>query len=147
MVEVVLTAAFPVSAARAFAFITDPARWQAFFPGFIRLAQPERAPWGTRGDEVTVFARAAGARRALRMTLEERVPGQRVRFFMRQRGFPVVEHERIFLESESGACRVCFVARYQPRRGALAVVDRVLLAHLLSRSFRAVEVALRSVLV
>lgn len=142
MVEVMLTGAFRVSAARAFAFITDPIEWHLFFPGFTGFAGDPR--WSAPGDEVTVVARTVGVRRPLQMTLAERIPGERVRFSMRQRGFPEIEHERIFLEAGPSACRVCFVARYRPRAGALALADRLVLRQLLTRGFRSAASALRS---
>jgi hypothetical protein len=147
MVEILLTRAFPVSAADAFAFITDPGKWHLFFPGFVRLSQAGAVRWQARGDEVTVCARTAGVGRPLFLKLEEHVPSARVRFIMRQAGFPEVEHERVFLEAGPRACRVCFVARYQPRGGLLALADRSLLAQLLAHGFRAAAVALHACLV
>ena len=66
---------YHVPVERAFAFITNPANWSSFWPGYVRLQPGSR--WASSGDTARLVTRLLGrgtllpraTRRALNQTL------------------------------------------------------------------------------
>ena len=134
MIRVELAQDFPVSPETAFAYITDMANWQRFFPGFVRITNPTEARWAKPGDRVTVLARLFGRESELHMELQDFRPAEAVRFVLRQRGLPDMQHERLF-DATSAGCACRFVAAFEPRPGLARLLDRLLVKRALVRSF------------
>lgn len=134
MIRVELTQDFPVPPEAAFVYVTDMANWEHFFPGFVRVHNAAEARWSKPGDRLTVVARLLGRESELHMELQEFLPGERVRFMLRQRGLPDTHHERLFSATSTG-CRCRFVATYEPRTGLAGLLDRFVVKRVLLRSF------------
>jgi hypothetical protein len=125
VIRVDLTRTFPVPAGKAFAFITDTANWNAFFPNFIRLRDPLHAKWNAPGDMVTVVIRILGRAVDVNMTLEVIETGKRVVYRSRQSGLPDARHERRFTALPDGFEFGLGVA-FDPRNGLRGLYDRFL---------------------
>jgi hypothetical protein len=134
MIRIELTQDFPVSPETAFAYITEMAHWQHFFPGFVRITNPAEARWGKPGDRVTVLAQLFGRKSELHMELQDFRPAESVRFVLRQRGLPDMQHERLF-DATSAGCACRFVAAFEPRPGLAGLFDRFLVKRAVVRSF------------
>jgi hypothetical protein len=117
---------------RGFAFVTDPANWSTFWPGFVRL---EGAPrWTAAGDTATLITRLLGRDRELTMTLTAFEPNRLVAYDSVQPGLPDASHERHF-EAEGGGFVYRLVVEYEPRGGIAGSFDRVFLPRAIRRVF------------
>jgi uncharacterized protein YndB with AHSA1/START domain len=114
---------FPVPVGQAFAFVTDPNHWGAFFPNFVRLHDAAHAKWRTPGDKVTVSIRILGRTVEVNMTLEEIEKERRVAYVSRQQGLPEARHERNFRAVPEGFEFELIVA-FEPRGGLTGLYDR-----------------------
>ncbi len=136
---------FDVPVERGFAFVTDTANWQLFWPGYVRLEDGSR--WGATGDTARLVTRLVGRKRELELTLESIEANRLVTYSSRQAGLPDAHHERHF-DAEGDGFRYRLVVEYEPRRGPSGLVDRVILPHLvrraLARTIAALERALAS---
>jgi uncharacterized protein YndB with AHSA1/START domain len=121
---------FPVE--RGFAFVTDPANWSRFWPGFVRLEEPVR--WTAKGDTATLVTRLLGRERELTMTLTTFEPNRLVEYDSMQPGLPNASHERHF-EAEGGGFVYRLVTEYEPRSGIAGILDRLLLPRGIRRAF------------
>jgi uncharacterized protein YndB with AHSA1/START domain len=117
---------------RGFAFVTDPANWSKFWPGFIRLDEGSR--WAAKGDTATLITRLLGRERALTMTLTAFEPNRLVTYDSVQPGLPDASHERHF-EPEGGGFLYRLVVEYEPRGGIAGAFDRILLPRAIGRAF------------
>jgi Polyketide cyclase / dehydrase and lipid transport len=134
------TRRYGVPVERGFAFITDPANWSRFWPGYVRLEQDSR--WGTAGDTARLVTRLLGRERELTMTLTAFEPNRLVAYTSTQPGLPDASHERHFERDGDGfVYRV--VVEYDPRGGIAGWFDRLLLARgirrAVQRTFAALE--------
>ena len=133
MICVKLSRTFPVPVSDAFAFITAPANWKAFFPHFIRLHDPACAKWDAPGDRVTVAIRILGRMVDVDMTLEEIQRDKRVVYVSRQQGLPDARHERRFKAAPEGFEFGLMVA-FDPRSGLAGLYDRFLVKPAIARA-------------
>ncbi len=118
---------------RGFAFVTDPANWSKFWPGFIRLEEASR--WAATGDTARLITRLLGRERELTMTLTAFEPNRLVAYVSAQPGLPDASHERHF-EPEGGGFVYRLVVEYEPRGGIAGLFDRILLPRAILRVFR-----------
>ncbi|HEY7603485.1 MAG TPA: SRPBCC family protein [Gaiellaceae bacterium] len=118
---------------RGFAFVTDPANWSKFWPGFVRLHEASR--WAAPGDTATLVTRLLGRERELIMTLTAFQPNRLVAYDSVQPGLPDASHERRF-EPERGGFLYRLVVEYEPRGGIAGPFDRILLPRAIRRVFR-----------
>ncbi len=125
MIRVALTRTFPVPAGKAFAFITDTANWNTFFPNFIILRDPSHAKWNAPGDMVTVVIRILGRAIDVNMTLEAIETGRRIVYRSQQSGLPDARHERRFTPSPDGF-EFGLSVTFDPRKGLRGLYDRFL---------------------
>lgn len=123
---------FDLPVERGFAFVTDPANWSRFWPGFIRLEEASR--WAAPGDTATLITRLLGRERALTMTLTAFEPNRLVTYDSVQPGLPNTSHERHF-ESEGDGFVYRLVVEYEPRGGITGLLDRILLPVAIRRIF------------
>jgi polyketide cyclase/dehydrase/lipid transport protein len=123
----------PVSLEHGFSYVTDPANWHEFWPGFVRIA--ERGAWEKPGDTLVLVVRLLGRERDLRMELERFEPGSLVVYRTTQRGLPDARHERRF-EAASGALLYTLAVEYEPRGGLAGLADRTLLRRGIARAMR-----------
>jgi Polyketide cyclase / dehydrase and lipid transport len=123
--DVQLTHSFPVTVEEAFAYITDVGNWHEYWPGFVRLENPERASWAVPGDSLTIVVKLLGRETALHLTLEELGRNELVRYRSRQDRLPPARHERRFTPTSAGFDYTLLVS-YEPRRGLAGVFDRTL---------------------
>ena len=98
---------------RGFAFVTDPAYWSRFWPGFIRLEEASR--WAAPGDTATLITRLLGRERALTMTLTAFEPNRLVTYDSVQPGLPDTSHERHFESEGDGFVYRLGDSRAEPR--------------------------------
>jgi len=124
---------YDLSAERGFAFVTDPANWSKFWPGFIRLEEASR--WTATGDTATLITRLLGRERELTMTLTAFEPNRLVAYDSVQPGLPDASHERHF-EPRGGSFVYRLVVDYEPRGGVAGLFDRILLPPAIQRVFR-----------
>jgi hypothetical protein len=117
---------------RGFAFVTDPANWSTFWPGFVRLEETPR--WTATGDTATLITRLLGRERELTMTLTAFEPNRLVAYDSLQHGLPDASHERHF-EAERGGLVYRLVVEYEPRGGITGLFDRILLPRAIQRLF------------
>jgi len=135
MVRVEVSGGLPVPPSEAFNYVTDMAQWPSFFPGFVRVLNPETARWSNPGDCVTVISHLFGRENHLHMQLEEFTAGERVRFVLRQRALPVAHHERHFIERAEG-CECRFITTYASRPGLTGFLDRSVVKRGIRRALR-----------
>lgn len=113
---------FQVPVETGFAFITDPASWPRFWPGFVRVEPGSR--WAAPGDESRLVVKLIGRQVELRMTLRRFEGNRLVEYDSRQPGLPDARHERHF--SPAGdAFDYRLVVEYEPRGGIQGVYDRL----------------------
>ena len=135
MIRVELSRTFPIPVSDAFAFITAPSNWKAFFPHFVRLHDPARAKWDAPGDKVTVAIRILGRTVDVNMTLEEIQRDKRVVYVSRQHGLPDARHERRFTVASEGFDFGLIVA-FDPRSGLAGLYDHFLVKPAIARALR-----------
>jgi hypothetical protein len=124
---------FDVPVDRGFAFITDPANWPRYWPGYVRLE--EGSGWEAPGDTARLVTRLLGRNRLLAMTLRVFERDRLVTYTSTQPGLPEAQHERHFEEDEHGF-RYRLVVAYEPRNGPAGLVDHVVLPRALRRAFK-----------
>jgi uncharacterized protein YndB with AHSA1/START domain len=123
---------YDLAVERGFAFITDPANWSRFWPGYVRLK--EGARWGASGDTARLVIRLLGRERELAMTIRSFEPNRLVTYTSTQPGLPDAYHERHF-EPDGPGFVYRLVVEYEPRGGIAGVFDRVLLRRGIRRAF------------
>ena len=139
MIRVEAEHRFDVSVEHGFAFITNPANWSTFWPGYVRLE--EGSFWGAVGDTARLRLRLLGRERLLTMTITRFEPKRLVTYTSTQPGLPDASHERHFAPDGSGFV-YRLVVEYQPRGGIRGIVDRSLLVRGVRRAFQRTVVAL-----
>jgi hypothetical protein len=130
---------YDVSVEQGFAYITNPANWSTFWPGFVRLEEGSR--WGARGDTARLVTRLVGRERELTMTITAFEANRLVTYTSTQPGLPDAHHERRF-EPDGEGFVYRLVVEYEPRGGIAGVFDRVLLARGIRRAFERTFLAL-----
>jgi hypothetical protein len=128
---------------RGFAFITDPANWPSYWPGFVHLEEGSR--WQEPGDTARIVTRLVGRDRELVMTLRSYERNRLVAYTSRQPGLPDAQHERHF-EPDGEGFRYRLVVEYEPRGGFAGLVDRVLLPRAVRRALESTITALDAAL-
>jgi polyketide cyclase/dehydrase/lipid transport protein len=123
---------YDIPVEQGFAFITDPANWPSYWPGFVRL-QPG-FHWAAVGDTARLVTRLLGRERELVMTITAFEPNRLVGYRSVQAGLPNVDHERAFTADGDGFVYRLVVA-YEPRPGLAGVFDRVVLPRAIRRAF------------
>ena len=131
---------YDVPVERGFGFVTDPANWPRFWPGYVRV--DEGARWAAPGDVARLTTRLVGRERELTMTITAFEPNRLVTYTSTQPGLPDAFHERHF-EADHGGFVYRLVVEYEPRHGIAGLVDRVLLGGAIRRAFRHTFAALR----
>ena len=135
MVHVEAVHTFPGSVGDVFGYVTDPANWHEYWPGFVRIENQAIARWREPGDEVRLVLRLLNRDRVLHMELEEFRTDAVVAYRTRQQGLPDAQHQRHFTAVPAGVEYRAIVA-YEPRPGIRGLYDRIVVK-------RAVEGALR----
>jgi len=130
---------YDVPADRGFAFVTDPANWPRFWPGYVAL--DERSRWAAHGDTARLTTRLLGRERMLTMTIVALEPNRLVTYTSTQPGLPDAFHERHFEAADHGFV-YRLVVEYEPRAGIAGVLDRALLPRGIRRAFRQTFAAL-----
>jgi uncharacterized protein YndB with AHSA1/START domain len=115
-----------------FAFITNPANWSTFWPGYVRLVEGSR--WAASGDTARLVTRLFGRERELTMTIREFEPNRLVTYASTQPGLPDAHHERHF-EPDGDGFVYRLVIEFEPRGGIARLFDYLLLARGISRAF------------
>jgi hypothetical protein len=113
-----------VDAREGFDYITDVGNWPRYWPKLLEIRESETIRWREPGDTATVVVEARGQPTAMRMTLDEFAPYDRVLYTSTQAGLPLFRHERHFREAD-GRLRYTLVIAYEPRSGLRGVVDRL----------------------
>ena len=116
-----------------FAFITNPANWPTFWPGFVRLDPSSR--WSAVGDEARLTVRLLGREVELVMVIDRFEPNRLVTYSSVQQGLPDVHHERHFEPAGDGFV-YRLVTEHEPRRGAAWLYDRFVVPAGIRRAFR-----------
>jgi uncharacterized protein YndB with AHSA1/START domain len=130
---------YDVPVERGFSFITNPANWITFWPGYVRLDEDSR--WGAIGDTARLVTRLFGRERELTMTIRAFEPNRLVVYTSTQPGLPDAYHERHF-EPEGDGFLYRLVVEYEPRGGIAGFFDRVLLERGIRRAFERTFLAL-----
>jgi uncharacterized protein YndB with AHSA1/START domain len=120
---------FPVSVREGFDYITDPANWPRYWPGFIRIEPDSR--WSEPGDVTRIVVRLLGREVPLEMTLRRFEPPRLVAYTSTQPGLPDARHERSF-EDADGALHFRIAIELEPR----GVYDRIVARWGLVRAVR-----------
>ena len=92
---------YDVPVEQGFAFITNPANWSKFWPGYVRLEAGSR--WGASGDAARLVTRLLGRERELAMTIRSFEPNRIVTYTSTQPGLPDSYHERHFEPDADGS--------------------------------------------
>jgi uncharacterized protein YndB with AHSA1/START domain len=122
---------FSVSVADGFDYITDPARWPEYWPGFVRLDPDSR--WRNPGDRARITLRLIGREVELDMTLARIEPRRLVEYTSKQRGLPAARHWRHF-EDADGELDYRVAVEYSPRSGWRSVLDRTVVRRAIART-------------
>jgi uncharacterized protein YndB with AHSA1/START domain len=123
---------YDVPVERGFAFVTDPANWPRFWPGFVRL-EPGSS-WGAVGDTARLVTRILGRERTLAMTVTAFEPNRLVTYTSTQPGLPDAEHERHF-DADGDGFVYGLVVELEPRSGPKGWWDRLVLGRGIRRAF------------
>jgi uncharacterized protein YndB with AHSA1/START domain len=124
---------FDVPLRSGFDYITDPANWPEYWPGFVGLDAGSR--WREPGDRARLVLRLLGRPVELDMTLTRLEPYRLVEYTSLQRGLPPARHERHFVADGDGF-RYRLVVELAPRPGMRGVLDRILVARATARALR-----------
>ncbi len=124
---------FDASVEAGFAYITDPANWPEFWPGFVQM-QPG-SKWSAPGDESTIVVKLLGRDVELFMILSRLVPNEVVEYESSQPGLPDAHHERHFRPDGEGF-RYRLVVEYEPRAGLRGLYDRFLVRRGVERALQ-----------
>lgn len=130
---------YDIPAELGFAFITNPANWSTFWPGYVRLAEGSR--WAASGDTARLVTRLFGRERELTMTIRALEPNRFVTYTSTQPGLPDAYHERHF-EPDGDGFVYRLVVEFEPRGGFAGLFDHLLLARGIARAFERTLVAL-----
>jgi uncharacterized protein YndB with AHSA1/START domain len=130
---------YDVPVDQGFAYITNPANWSEFWPGFVRLEEGSR--WGAPGDTARLVTRLVGRERELTMTITAFEPNRLVTYTSTQPGLPDAHHERRF-EPDGEGFLYRLVVEYEPRGGIAGVFDHLALARGIRRAFERTFLAL-----
>jgi Polyketide cyclase / dehydrase and lipid transport len=133
MIRVELEHRFDVPLHEGFDYITNPANWPAYWPGFVRIEPGSR--WKEPGDETRLVVRLLGREVELRMTLTTLDRYRLVEYTSVQPGLPDARHERHF-GSGGGGFQYRLVVEYEPRAGLRGVYDRTLVRRGVERAVR-----------
>lgn len=114
-----------MTADEAFAYITNVDNWHEYWPGFIRIDDPERVTWGTPGDTLTIVVKLLGREVGLNLRLEEFQQNALVRYTSQQDRLPTARHERRFTPTPSGFEYTLSVS-FEPRSGLRGLFDRLM---------------------
>ena len=135
---------YDVPAERGFAFITDPANWSTFWPGYVRLEHGSR--WSASGDTARLVTRLFGRERELAMTITAFEPNRLVTYTSTQPGLPDAYHERHF-EPDGDGFVYRLVVTYEPRGGIAGLLDATLVARAIRRALERTLAAVETELV
>ena len=124
---------FGVPVHDGFDYITEPANWPAYWPGFVRLDRGSR--WRTPGDRARITLRMLAREVDLVMTLTRLEHGRVVEYASEQRGLPAARHWRHFQQTDGGFI-YRIVIEYFPRAGWRGVLDRTLVRHAITDTAR-----------
>ena len=113
---------YDVAVERGFAFVTNPANWSKFWPGFVRLE--DGSTWGAPRDAARLITRLGRRERELTMTITGFEPNRLVTYTSTQPGLPDAAHERRF-EPDGEGFVYRLVVEYEPRGGVAGVFDRL----------------------
>jgi hypothetical protein len=130
---------YDVPVERGFAFITNPANWSTFWPGYVRLEDGTR--WSGSGDTARLVMRLFGRERELAMTIRTFEPNRLVTYTSTQPGMPDAHHERHF-EPDGDGFVYRLVVTYQPRGGIAGLLDSTLVARAIRRALERTIAAL-----
>ena len=122
---------FAVAVRPGFDYITDPANWREYWPGFVSV--DPRARWREPGDRATLTLRMLGRDVELKMTLDRIDPYRVVEYTSEQRGLPPARHQRHFADAD-GDLSYRIVVEYEPRGGWRGIYDRVLVRRAIARA-------------
>jgi glyoxylase-like metal-dependent hydrolase (beta-lactamase superfamily II) len=125
-------AVLPLSEEEAFAFITDPDTWPAFFDS---LRSTERDPdWGQPGGHARMTNRILGRTLRSELELTEWDPPRGFSYLARQPGEPDLDNRRV-LEAVPGGTRLHGTTTIVVRPGAAGMADRARL-RVIDRMYR-----------
>ena len=124
---------FDASVEDGFAYITNPANWPEYWPGFVRIERESK--WSAPGDEFTILVKLLGREVELRMVLRRLVANEVVEYASTQPGLPDAHHERHFSPDGEGF-RYRLVVEYEPRAGLRGPYDRFLVRRGVDRALR-----------
>ena len=124
---------FDASVEDGFAYITNPANWPEYWPGFVRMERESK--WSAPGDESTIVVKLLGREVELRMVLRRLVANELVMYESSQPGLPDAHHERHFTPDGEGF-RYRLVVEYEPRAGLRGLYDRSLVRRGVNRALR-----------
>lgn len=120
--RVQLSAALPVDPERAFAVVSDPTAWPAFFAP-IHTAEAGEG-WGRPGGRARVRVRVLGRLVDSELEVLDWAAPHLLRYVTRQRGRPDLEHVRV-LVPVTGGTRLLGTVRAADRTGPAGLADRV----------------------
>ncbi len=122
MKEISYGTVLPVPVDEAFEFVSEPANWPLFFES-MRSAERQEG-WGKVGGQAQVVTRFLGRVVTSELELTEWDPPRSFRYIMRQRGWPDLDHNRVFEPAGTGTRLRC-VTTAEARPGVMALVDRL----------------------
>jgi hypothetical protein len=130
---------YPLPRDRAFAYITDPRNWPAYWPGLVAVddagEDAGESRWREPGDTMRLRMRLLGRVTALHMTLERLEPGSLVRYRSVQPGLPDARHERHF-EPAADGFTYRLVVTFAARPGPTGWLDRTVVRRGIDRALR-----------
>ena len=135
---------YDVPVERGFAFITNPANWSRFWPGYVRLEDGTR--WSKSGDTARLVMRLFGRERELTMTIRSFEPNRLVTYTSTQPGMPDAHHERHF-EPDGDGFVYRLVVTYKPRGWIAGLFDSTLVARAIRRALERTLTAVEKELV
>jgi uncharacterized protein YndB with AHSA1/START domain len=126
---------YRVSREAAFAYITDPDNWPAYWPDLVGITDLPNARWREPGDTMRLRLRLGGRQVNLHMTMDRIEPPSLVTYDTAQPGLPDAAHERHFEPADEGfTYRV--IVTYVPRPGPAGVLDRTVIKRGIRRALR-----------
>jgi len=126
---------YPLPRDRAFAYITDPRNWPAYWPGLVAVEDAGESRWREPGDTMRLRMRLLGRVTTLHMTLERLEPASLVTYGSVQRGLPDARHERHF-EPAADGFTYRLVVTFAARPGPTGWLDRTVVRRGIDRALR-----------
>ncbi len=124
----------PVPRTEAWDYITSPDNWLDYWPGLASIGEVPEG-WPSSGQSIDLVMHVVGSDRPVHLDLDTVMPYRMLAYRSRQKGLADGTFELHFADTGTGTkYRICIA--FEPRRGLLGVLDRLVVAPVIQRDLR-----------